>query len=70
MDETRPEQAQRQWGGAQPDEASQALIEQLAGLELGKQLQILRAVVPELMARLSPEDRRAFAEQLAGETVH
>lgn len=69
MEETRPEKQQRQWDGVQPDERSQELIEQLAGLELGKQLQVLRVVVPELLARLSSSDREQFLSMLEERSV-
>ena len=69
MEETRPEQAQRQWDGTQPDEKTQQLIEQLAGLDLGKQLQVLRVIVPELLARLAPGDREKFLATLEDRSV-
>lgn len=62
--ESLQEKKERQWRGALPNEKVQALLERIAELEIAHQLELMRALMPDVLDKLSPEERARFIQEL------
>ncbi|MBS2027729.1 MAG: hypothetical protein JST54_07505 [Deltaproteobacteria bacterium] len=69
-DETSVELSVRQWRGALPDEQEQALLERIAELELGRQMRLLRVLLPVLEQLLKDEQAEGARSLDASGAVH